>query len=265
VWGWGRGRRSWLVDHQVLDGDVAREDPWRLLTALVSRTWPVAGCSIVLPLARLAVDTGYATTEVHTWARTQPPARVVLVKGGQPGAALVSLPRQAEAIESVGRGTRKRRRGLRVWTVNVHALRTELYGFLQLDAPAPGAPTPAGWVSLPAVGDEFLQQLVAHALVRKVVRGVERLEWVNVHRRDEAGDCRNYARAAAHLVGLDRFTEDQWRQLEAPFDLPPPPADPAPAPPAAAPPAGPVAGLPGPAGEAPVAWRRSGYWPRQRR
>ena len=75
-------------------------------------------------------------------------------------------------------------------------------------------PFPAGWVSLPAVGDEFIQQLVAHALVRRVVKGVEKLEWVNVHRRDEAGDCRNYARAAAHLVGIDRYTEDDWRRLE---------------------------------------------------
>jgi phage terminase large subunit GpA-like protein len=140
--------------------------------------------------------------------------------------------------------------------VNVSAIQIETYGWLQLDAPAPGAPTPAGWISLPAVGDEFLRQLCAKALVRKVVKGVERREWVNVIRRDEATDCRNYARAAAHLVGLDRFTEADWRGLEAPFGLPPPPPEP---PPPEPPPAPPTAGVPG-AGTPPVTWRRSGYW-----
>ena len=28
VWGWGRGLRSWLVDHIVLEGDVARPEVW---------------------------------------------------------------------------------------------------------------------------------------------------------------------------------------------------------------------------------------------
>jgi phage terminase large subunit GpA-like protein len=40
VWGWGRDRRRWLVDHQVLEGDVNSDTPWAALTALVARTWP---------------------------------------------------------------------------------------------------------------------------------------------------------------------------------------------------------------------------------
>jgi phage terminase large subunit GpA-like protein len=260
VWGWGRGLRSWLVDHQVLEGDPAGEDCWNALTALCARTWPTPG-GLGMPLAKVAVDTGFATTSVHRWARTQPGERAVLIKGGPPGPTLVSLPRAAEAVETRGR-VRRRRRGLRVWTVNVHALRIELYGWLHLDAPAPGMPTPAGWVSLPAVGDEFLQQLVAHALVRRVKQGVERLEWINVHRRDEAGDCRNYARAAAHLVGIDRFTEDDWRRLEEPFGGPSAPV----APPPSAPPPSSAPTVPLPGANAPhPGWRRSSFWDRPRR
>ena len=33
--------------------------------------------------------------------------------------------------------------------------------------------------------------------------------------RNEALDCRIYARAAASLVGIDRFKEDHWRMLES--------------------------------------------------
>jgi phage terminase large subunit GpA-like protein len=259
LWGWGRGLRSWLVDHQVLEGDPAAEECWQALTALCARTWPTAG-ALAMPLAKVAIDTGFAPAPAHRWARTQPPERVMLVRGGPPGPTLVSLPRAAEAIETRGR-VRRRRRGLRVWQVNVHALRLEFYGWLQLDAPAPGMPTPAGWVSLPAVGDEFVQQLVAHALVRRVVRGVEKLEWINIHRRDEASDCRNYARAAAHLVGIDRFTEDDWRRLEAPLGGPSAPPEPPPSAPSPAPPTVPLPG----AGAPHPGWRRSSFWDRPRR
>lgn len=33
--------------------------------------------------------------------------------------------------------------------------------------------------------------------------------------RNEALDCRVYARAAAWIVGLDRWSERKWRELEA--------------------------------------------------
>jgi phage terminase large subunit GpA-like protein len=286
VWGWGRGRRSWLVDHRVLEGDTAGDVPWAALTELVAATYPVAGGALGMPLARVAIDTGHATTVVHAWARNQPTGRVVLVRGGGSGPALVALPRAAESVEhSATPGRRRRRaRGLRVWQVNVHAIQTETYGWLHLDAPAPGAPTPAGWVAIPAVGDEWLKQLCAKALVRTIRKGVERSEWVNVYRRDEATDCRNYARAAAHLVGLDRFGEDDWRRLEIPLgiDASAPPDDPhvsmlgdleirrgdaaqqvskdATPPTGSAPSAVP---LPGAA--APVGWRRSSWWDRRRR
>src|SRR5262249_43633865 len=131
-----------------------------------------------------------------------------------------------------------------------------------------GAPTPPGWVSLPAVGDEFLRQLTAEALVRKVVRGVERLEWIKVYNRNEALDGAIYSRAAAHMVGLDRFTEADWRRLEAPFGSAPSPAQcDVLAPDATASPVVPQAPspvrtvVPVPGTTPPnIRWRRSTYW-----
>jgi phage terminase large subunit GpA-like protein len=257
VWGWGRGKRSWLVDVQVLEGDVMRDEPWTALTALVARTWPTADGRHV-PLARVGVDTGFATTQVHAWARPQPTGRVVLMKGGPPGPAIVSLPRSAEAVETTGK-VRRRRRGLRVWMVNVGALKQETYGWLELVAGGPGAAVPPGWISLPAVGDEVLRQLCAEQLVRKVVRGVERFEWQKIYNRNEALDARVLARAAAHLVGMDRFTDEDWRQLEAPFGIPPSP--PETAPPSAPPPSAPTVPVPG-AGAPHPGWRRSRFWDR---
>jgi phage terminase large subunit GpA-like protein len=269
VWGWGRGRRRWLVDVAMCEGAVASDAPWAALSTHVARTWPTADGRHRVPLARVALDTGYAPVRAHTWARAAPPGLVVLVRGASsPGPALVSLPRAVDAVDTAAK-IRRRRRGLRVWQVNTHALKVELYGALHLDAAGPGLPTPPGWVSLPAIGDEACRQLVAEALVRRRVRGIERDEWVKVYQRNEALDCAVYARAAAHLVGLDRFGDADWRGLEAALDLPPGDPDAPPpeasasssSPPApAGPPVVPVPGAPA----AGVTWRRSDFWRRRR-
>jgi ParB-like chromosome segregation protein Spo0J len=41
-----------------------------------------------------------------------------------------------------------------------------------------------------------------------------RLEWQKLRERNEALDCRVYARAAAWIAGADRWTEAMWRDLE---------------------------------------------------
>jgi phage terminase large subunit GpA-like protein len=48
----------------------------------------------------------------------------------------------------------------------------------------------------------------------KTKRGFSRLEWQKLRERNEALDCRVYARAAAWIAGADRWTEAMWRDLE---------------------------------------------------
>jgi phage terminase large subunit GpA-like protein len=42
-----------------------------------------------------------------------------------------------------------------------------------------------------------------------------RLEWQKLRERNEALDCRVYARAAAWIAGADRWSEARWADLEA--------------------------------------------------
>ena len=46
------------------------------------------------------------------------------------------------------------------------------------------------------------------------VFGYARQEWQKMRERNEALDTRVYARAAAWILGADRFDERMWRQLE---------------------------------------------------
>lgn len=45
-------------------------------------------------------------------------------------------------------------------------------------------------------------------------RGFARLEWQKLRERNEALDCRVYARAAAWMVGADRWSDARWQHLE---------------------------------------------------
>ena len=70
-----------------------------------------------------------------------------------------------------------------------------------------------GYCHFPEYPEEHFKQLTAEQLVSKVVKGQRRYEWHKIRERNERLDCRIYARAAASIVGLDRFTEAQWLEI----------------------------------------------------
>jgi phage terminase large subunit GpA-like protein len=218
VWAWGRGLESWLVDHIVVEGGPERAETWEALGALLDRTWSHAhGTRIAI--AKLAIDTGYEAPAVYAWARKVGHAQVAPIKGveGFNRAAPVVGPTHVDVTE----GGKKLRRGARLWTIAVATFKSETYRFLRLSGPtdeeiAAGASYPAGYVHLPRGAEaEWVKQLVAEQLVTvKTKRGFSRLEWQKLRERNEALDCRVYARAAAWIAGADRWTEAMWRNLE---------------------------------------------------
>ena len=226
VWAFGRGKTAWLIEHRVLMGDTARDAVWTQLRALLGETWTHAG-GAQLPLARFAIDTGFATQEVYACVRACRDSRVMAVKGAARGAALVGTP---TAVDVTVAG-RKLRRGVKVYTVVVGIAKQELYQHLRLHADvAEDGMTPvypAGYLHLPKIDAEFLQQLCAEQLVtRRDRNGHPVREWQKLRERNEALDCYVYARAAAAAAGLDRFEERHWRELERSLGLPPPEAPP---------------------------------------
>jgi phage terminase large subunit GpA-like protein len=118
-------------------------------------------------------------------------------------------------------GGKRIRRGVRLWTVAVSTFKSETYRFLRLERPtdeelASGTLHSPGTIHLPAwVESEWCKQFVAEQLVTvKTKRGFQRLEWQKLRERNEALDCRSYARAAAWIAGVDRWSEDRWEALE---------------------------------------------------
>ena len=222
VWAFGRGKESWLVEHRVLMGDTARNEVWQSLAGVLHETWThETGCQ--LSLVRLALDTGFATQEAYAFVRSVRDARLMAVKGVARGPALVGTPTAVDATT----GGRKLRRGIKVFSVAGGIAKLEFYNNLR-KAPevAEDGVTiryPTGFVHLPKVDAEYLQQLCAEQLVsRRDRNGFAIREWQKMRERNEALDCYVYARAAAAVSGLDRFEDRHWRELERQIGLSPP-------------------------------------------
>jgi phage terminase large subunit GpA-like protein len=103
VWAFGRGKEAWLIEHRVLMGDTARDAVWKALGGMLAETWTHAS-GAAMPLARLALDTGFATQEAYAFVRACRDPRVMAVKGVARGAALIGTPTAVD-VSQAGNGT----------------------------------------------------------------------------------------------------------------------------------------------------------------
>lgn len=204
VVGWAKNRESWSIDAGVLPGDTSLEASWQQLDALLARTFP--GEAGDHSIAMLAIDSGYNTQAVYNWARRYPMSRVIAIKGSSSARMLVGSPSPVEITVS----GRRLSRGYKVWPVGVDIAKAELYGYLRLTIGKDGH-VPPGYCHFPTYGDDYFLQLTAEHLVATRKRtGRTRLEWVvQANRENHYLDCRNYARAAVAVLGLDRIAASQ--------------------------------------------------------
>jgi phage terminase large subunit GpA-like protein len=223
VWAWGPGMESWLVDHRVIDGGALSADAWDELEDLLSEPFEREDGSGSLSIKRMAIDTGYETQAVYAWVRKIGSPEVLAVKGketfdrSQP----VSGPTQVDVKEGKRRVIKK---GVKLWTVAVSTFKAETYRWLRLHrAEVEGEPDPAGYIHFPEqIDGEYFRQFTAEQLVTtKNRRGFTRYEWHKLRERNEALDCRVYARAAAAVLGLDHWSPHRWQAAAAPGKAPP--------------------------------------------
>ena len=227
---WGRGKESWSIDYQVLDGQTAEDPVWRKLTTLLETYYPTE-LGAALPIVKFAIDSGYATPEVYAWARKFGGERAVVIKGDSRGASPVNQPSPVD-VDPLGAQVRW---GVKIWPVNGSMIKEELYRWLGLDRPTEesGIPYPPGYCHFPKYGEEYFKQITAEQLVTRIVKGYRRGEWQKTRDRNEALDCRVYARAAASVYGMDIASDANWdrlcahlaelvRQAQDPSQSPPP-------------------------------------------
>ena len=217
---WGRNRESWSVDYRILEGRTSEPAVWEKLADIVTETFPHES-GAQMPISRMFVDSGDGTmtNDVYAWVRTQPEDRVTAIKGDD-RTNLTGVPvSQPSSVDAVIGG---RKYGLKIKRIAVSFFKGELYSRLRLRPPTPqererGIGYAPGYCHFPRgknFGDEHFRQLTAEQLVsKKLKNGRTRLEW-RKDGRNEALDCRNYARAAAWDCGVDQAQDSHWRALE---------------------------------------------------
>ena len=212
--GWGRDFKSWSVDYRVLKGVTAEPEVWKQLWAVLAEQWPVEGTTRKLKLAMMAVDSSDQTQTVYKQVRDVADPRVMAVKGNDNQVVMVAQPKAMD-IDINGQ---KIFRGVQLWNVGVSHIKTELYGFFRLSLPLDDEPEPPGFCHWPQYEKEYFLQITSEVRRRRTIGGRTAFRWEKLYERNEALDCRVYARAAAYVYGIDRFTPEQFEQLEKYLD-----------------------------------------------
>lgn len=214
--GWTRDKQSYSIDYRVIPGDTNLDTAYsEKLNPLLNEIWRDAS-GRELQIRMLAIDTGYATQRVYNWVRTQSADRVRAVDGRAGMQTLTGTPSDVDRTQD----GKRLRRSLQLWPVGVDVAKSELYGWLQLDMPEDGKPFPPGYCHFPQYDLEHFKRLTAEKLVKRVINGRVVYRWILEHSRNEQLDIRNYARAAAAMFGMDRFSDEEWDMLAGKYDVP---------------------------------------------
>lgn len=209
---WGRRRETWSVDYIVLNGDTSGDEVWDELDRILANDWPLE-IGGTMRIAIMAVDAGFRPNSTYLWARRHDQRKAMPVRGRILHGAAIGRP-QYKDVEAGGKAIKN---GAQVWPVGVDTLTEELYSSIVKEPPE-GADTrvPYGLCHWPMYDRGYFEQLCSHRCVKREQK--RKIVWVwekEPFKRDEALDCRNYATAAAITLGVDRWSEAQWDELEA--------------------------------------------------
>lgn len=206
--GWGRGRRSWSLDHRTLIGNTGETSVWDQLAKIVNEVWTRED-GVQMPLAMMAVDTGYNTNHVYNFCRRFDPTRVIAIKGSDNQTLVASAPKAVDYKQDGGKVL-----SVMLWMLGVSVLKSELYAWLRLNKDEFGE-SPEGYCHFPQYPAEFFKGITAEQLEAVISRGHTRYQWVKKYRRNEPLDTWIYARACASIQGIDRYDEQNWLAAEA--------------------------------------------------
>lgn len=204
---WGQKNESWSIDYRVIHGKPTEPDVWRELSNILVERIPSED-GIYRSINMMAVDTGFCTQEVYNWIRNQGGQNVMAIKGLYSSLVPLNAPTKVD----VNYNGRKIRHGVRLWKLGVSILKNELYGWLKLSKNEDGS-IPPGYLHFPEYNTEYFKQLTAEQLVTKIVKGYPKREWQKTRDRNEALDCRVYARGAAIALGIDRWSDSKWQKI----------------------------------------------------
>lgn len=212
VVGWGHKRESWSIQYYTLYGDPVKNDVWNQLLQIKNHIFTRED-GIGLRILKMCVDSGDQTTTVYNFIRSNPFSdEIVAIKGASGRIGRIFAPPTIVDTDANG----MKIPAIRLYRLGVFELKEELYYSLTLSKNEDES-FPDGFCHFPNDYDaHYFKSLTAEKYVMgKDKRGNLKGEWVKGdYVRNEVLDCRNYARAAAALMGYDGYDEYILQKLE---------------------------------------------------
>ena len=205
---WGSDKQSWSIDYKIIDKAPTNPDVWKELDDILSTEFESEDGQF-RKISMMAIDAGYATQEVYSWVRSHSSSNLMAIKGTAKAIVPLGNPTKVD----INKNGKRIKSGVKLWPVGVSILKSELYNTLKLCRV--DDEYPAGFAHFPEYNPEYFKQLTAEQLVTKTHKGYPKSEWQKMRDRNEALDCRVYARAAAIALGIDRFSENRWNSMES--------------------------------------------------
>lgn len=186
VIGWGLDSQSYVIEHQVFWGETAQYQVWKDLDDYLQRRYDRETLPS-LPIACVAVDSGYQTQSVYNFVKPRQGRRIFAIKG------------QSQAGRPIaGKSAQSGRQRVQLFPAGVDTCKETLFSWLQVEEPGPG------YIHFAATMDEeYFKQLTAEKRAIKYVRGRKSVVWVQKRDRNEALDCYNYCLVALHILNPD--------------------------------------------------------------
>ena len=202
VVGWGRDFHTWSIDYIRVPGDTADIRTWDRLEAVLGKGY-LRRDGRAFHIDRVALDSGWRTQDAYRFSMRRGVAgKVIVIKGMADQPAILNPPTTVDLKASGQRVPI----GQRLWPVDGGIAKMELYGWLKQ---GPGKPGRCLWPM--DYDDAYFKMLTAERLVLSNREGYDVWTWEKHRTRNEALDCRVYARAAAIHMGVDKWGDGVWR------------------------------------------------------
>jgi phage terminase large subunit GpA-like protein len=194
--GWGRGLETWSINYWIIPGDPDRQEVWDTLDEIIMNSSYTKSDGTSLYVAAGLVDSGgHKTSSVYKYCAKREWRRIYASIGARgPNKPVISRP---------GSTKKSSAENAKLITVGTDTVKDWLFNVLEYHVAGPG------YCHFPmnsVYDDEHFKQL-AESEVKKthMSRGFLTYSYEKVRDRNEALDCRVYARAALNLVGVDVY------------------------------------------------------------
>ena len=189
IYGWGKGKECWGIEHRILWG--APDDPttWQQLDAVLQQHRALNN-GAVLPIACTCIDSGDGafTSSVYRYTKARERARVFSVKG-----------RGGANVPFINPPTKNNTESATLFNLGVDAGKSIVMGRLKIEDEGPGYVHYARQAER-GFNENFFQQLTAEIYEHKFEKGVIKTGWKKIRERNEALDCFVYATAAIEMI-----------------------------------------------------------------